>query len=101
MSTNCEVLAFPGKTDAIPLPRSCYDLIRLLAHNMRSLQALAGHVAAADLDMNDKLTLLTVVKRLAAETAAEMIKLEHQGDLAADLIPQLRVIVQRLQASIE
>ncbi len=67
------------------------------AYNIRALDALARQVAAADLVNEDKLNLLQTIKRLVADTANEMTKLEHRGALATELVPHVRALLHRLQ----
>ncbi len=97
MSAQSQLVDFPGTGGRIPVPRTRHDVIRLLAHNIRALDALARQVAAADLVNEDKLNLLQTIKRLVADTANEMTKLEHRGALATELVPQLRALLHRLQ----
>ncbi len=71
MSAQSQLVDFPGTGGRIPVPRTRHDVIRLLAHNIRALDALARQVAAADLVNEDKLNLLQTIKRLGADTANE------------------------------
>ncbi|MCZ8314327.1 hypothetical protein [Phreatobacter sp.] len=97
MPAQSQLVDFPGTGGRIPVPRTRHDVIRLLAHNIRALDALARQVVVADLVNEEKLNLLEMIKGLVADTAAEMTKLEHRGDLAAELVPQIRALVHLMQ----
>ncbi|MGQ3285544.1 hypothetical protein [Bosea sp. (in: a-proteobacteria)] len=97
MATDRTLIPFPRKADQPPIPRSRADVVRLLAANLQSLGKLAVQIAATDIDRSEQLRLLNVVGKLVADTGAEILKLEEDGVGNEALIPQIKVLVERLR----
>jgi hypothetical protein len=96
MEADRTLVPFPRKTDQPPIPRSRADVVGLLAANLRSLDKLAVQISATDIDRNEQLWLLKVVGKLVAHTGTEILKLEGGALGNEALIPQIRVLVDRL-----